>query len=110
PDAVGRAVGWDHLVKHPGPKAWGVQACREAPFDLPYGCLLPREVDGLLMGAGRSISTNNPSLLRVMVHTMVVGQGAGTAAAVAAKTGATPRQVDLGVVQNELRRQGVDLD
>jgi hypothetical protein len=62
-------------------------------------------VDGLVMGAGRSISTDNPSLLRVMVHTMVVGQGAGVVAAVASGTGSSPRTVDIAAVQHELRRQ-----
>jgi len=109
PDTVGRAVGWDSLVKHPGPKAWGAQVCHSDSFDLPYRCLVPRAVDGLLMGAGRSVSVSDPFLLRVMAHTMVVGQAAGAAAAVAAKAGTSPRQVASGAVQAELRRQGVVL-
>jgi hypothetical protein len=109
PDAVGRAVGWDHPILHRGPRAWGCQVMREDSFDLPYRCLLPRGVDGLLMGAGRSLSTENPSLLRVMVHTMVAGQAAGAAAAVTTRTGATPQTVDISAVQVELQRQGVRL-
>lgn len=108
-DAVGRFVGYDHVVKHPGPNAWGAQVCHTDASDLPYRCLLPKHIDGLIMGAGRSISTTNPSLLRVMAHTMVVGQGAGAAAAVAAHTGTTPRQVEISAVQAELRRQGAEL-
>jgi len=61
------------------------------------------------MGAGRSVSTDNPYLLRTMAQTMVVGQGAGTAAAVAARTGQSSRAVDVAAVQDELRRQGVAL-
>ena len=34
---------------------------------------------------------------------------AGVAAAVAARSGTTPRAVDVGAVQAELRRQGVEL-
>lgn len=109
PDAVGRAIGWDSVVKHHGPNAWGAQVCHADSFDVPYRCLLPRGIEGLLMGAGRSISADNPFLLRVMVHTMVVGQGAGAAAAVAARTGTTPSQVDIKAVQAELVRQGVVL-
>jgi hypothetical protein len=59
------------------------------------------------MGAGRSISTDNPWLLRVMAHTMVVGQAAGTAGAAAVQTGATPQTVDVKTVQDELNKQGV---
>jgi len=108
-DAVGRAIGWDGIVKHAGARAWSAQVCRKDSFDIPYRCLLPRDVDGLLVGAGRSISTDNPSLLRVMAHTMVVGQGAGAAAAAAAASGVSPREVDVAAVQAELRRQGVTL-
>jgi hypothetical protein len=108
-DAVGKLVGWEHQVKHRGARAWGAQICHPDSSDLPYRCLLPRSVDGLIMGAGRSISTDNPSLLRVMVHTMVVGQAAGAAAAVAAAAGQAPRELDVDAVQSELRRQGVDV-
>jgi hypothetical protein len=104
PDAVGTLVGWKHEVKHQGPNAWGAQVCHPDSADLPYRCLLPSGIDGLLMGAGRSISTDNPSLLRVMVHTMVVGQAAGTAAAVAVRTGAKPREVNVAEVQREIHR------
>jgi hypothetical protein len=58
------------------------------------------------MGAGRSANTKGADDLRVMVHTMVVGQGAGVAAAVAARSGSVPRQVSITSVQDELMRQG----
>jgi hypothetical protein len=108
-DAVGRLVGNDHQTQHPGQRAWGVQVLHDEPFDLPYRCLLPQKVDGLIMGAGRSVSVESPWLLRVMVHTIVVGQAAGTAAAVAARDGVAPRNVDVRSVQAELKRQGVEL-
>ena len=103
PDAVGTLVGWDNQVKYHGANAWGSQVCHADSSDLPYRCLLPKGIDDLLMGAGRSISTDNPSLLRVMAHTMVVGQAAGTAAAVAVRAGTTPRDVDICAVQAELK-------
>ncbi len=108
-DAIGRGVIMDHPVKNRAPGAWGVQSFREGTYDIPYRCLLPRKVERLLMGAGRSVSASNPSLLRVMAHTMVVGQGAGVAAAIAAREGCTPRQVDIASLQKELVRQGVEL-
>ena len=106
-DCVGRFVGYDNVRKHAGPNAWASQICHDDSSDLPRRALLPAGLDGLVMGAGRSISIANPSALRVMVHTMVVGQGAGTIAAVAAATGQTPRSVDIAAVQAELRRNGV---
>jgi len=108
-DAIGRALGGDQQFKHAGEGAWGVSVPRDGSFDIPYRCLLPKRVEGLVMGAGRSVSAEDPWALRVMVHTMVVGQGAGAAAAVAAKAECTPRSVDLLAVQAELTRQGVDL-
>jgi hypothetical protein len=72
-DAVGTLVGWEHQTKHGGANAWSAQVLHADSADLAYRCLLPRCIEGLLMGAGRSISTDNPSLLRFMVHTMGVG-------------------------------------
>jgi hypothetical protein len=107
-DAIGRFVGYDAVLKHKGANAWNAGVCHTDSSDLPYRCIVPRHTDGLLIGAGRSISTDNPWLLRVMAHTMVVGQGAGVAAAVSAATDIVPRHVDIGTVQKELIRQGVD--
>jgi len=108
-DAIGRSVGWENEVRHHGKNAWGAQVLHADSFDIPYGCLLPRQTEGLLMGAGRSVSAVDPFILRTMVQTMVVGQGAGAAAAVAAGAGVTPRGVAVDAVQAELRRQGVAL-
>jgi hypothetical protein len=109
PDAIGRGVVEHDFRKHSGERAWGVQTFSNDFFHIPYGCLMPRRIDGLLMGAGRSASVESGWLLRSMVLTMVVGQGAGAAAAVAALAGVTPRSVDVAAVQAELRRQGVVL-
>ena len=109
PDAIGRGVVEKDYRKNPAEGAWGCQTFTNETFDIPYGCLVPRRIDGLLMGAGRSVSAEGPWLLRVMALTMVVGQGAGVAAAGAAASGAQPRDVDIAAVQAELRRQGVEL-
>ncbi len=108
-DAIGRGVIEDHPVKHKGKGAWGVQAFGNDYYEIPYRCLLPRKIEGLIMGSGRSISAEDPYLLRVMVTTMVVGQSAGVAAAVSAKDDVFPRNVEILKVQDELRRQGVEI-
>ena len=109
-DAIGRGVAQRNYAKNLAPGAWGAQTFRDETFDIPYRCLLPRNVEGLLMGSGRSVSAENPMLLRVMAHTMVIGQGAGVAAAVSARDEVLPRQVAVDAVQAELIRQGVALD
>jgi hypothetical protein len=106
-DVVGRGVVQRDLSKNPAEGAWGCQTFADETFDIPYRCLLPKRVDGLLMGAGRSVSQTNPFLLRVMALTMVTGQAAGVAAAVASDEGRAPRDASLDRVQGELRRQGV---
>ena len=40
---------------------------------------------------------------------MIVGQGAGAAAAVSVRDGVPPRNVDVRAVQEALREQGVNL-
>ena len=108
-DAIGCGVVEKHYIKHKGKGAWGVQAFTDDYYEIPYRCMLPRKVEGLIMGSGRSVSSEDPYLLRVMVTTMVIGQGAGVAAAVSVKDDVTPRTVDIKKVQEELRRQGVGI-
>ena len=110
PDAVARGVVQHDYRKSDAPGAWGCQTFKDETYDIPYRCLVPKQVDNLLMGAGRSVSQENPMLLRVMAVTMMVGQAAGVGAAVSADAGIAPRSVDIGRVQAELRGQGVSID
>jgi ribulose 1,5-bisphosphate synthetase/thiazole synthase len=79
-------------------------------FQLPYRSLLPKGVDNLLI-AGRSIGGDKTShaAVRNMMCCAVSGQGAGVAAAVSAKTGQPLDRLDIGLVQQELKRQGARL-
>jgi len=76
-------------------------------FDIPYRCLVPREVDNLLVG-GRCISTTHEAQgpIRNIPPCMVTGQAAGVAAALAVKKGIRPRMLDHGLVIDELVEQG----
>jgi ribulose 1,5-bisphosphate synthetase/thiazole synthase len=76
-------------------------------FQLPYRALLPKQVDNLLV-AGRCIGGDKTShaAVRNMMCCAVGGQGAGVAAAISVKTGASFDALDIGLVQTELRRQG----
>ena len=106
-DAIARGVVQHDYRKSEAPGAWGCQTFRDETYDIPYRCLIPKRIENLIMGAGRSASQENPMLLRVMAVTMMVGQAAGVSAAVSA--GTAPREVDVGMVQDELRRQGVNI-
>lgn len=76
-------------------------------FGIPYRCLLPREVDNLAV-AGRCISCDRPMLgsVRQLSSSLVMGQAAGTAAAMATKTGNRYREVDVAALQDTLRKNG----
>jgi ribulose 1,5-bisphosphate synthetase/thiazole synthase len=79
-------------------------------FQLPYRSLLPKGVDNLLI-AGRSIGGDKTShaAVRNMMCCAVSGQGAGVAAAISARTGQPLDRIDVGLVQQELKRQGARL-
>ena len=79
-------------------------------FQVPYRSLVPRDVRNLLV-AGRSIGGDRDShaAVRNMMCCTVSGQGAGVAAAVSLRTQREVASVDVGAVQDELRRQGVRL-
>ena len=78
--------------------------------DIPYRCLVPKNVENLLM-AGKPISTDHTTYKRFIVSTMVTGQAAGVAAALCAKKGVTPRQLeeDVAELQEILVKQGAIL-
>jgi len=80
------------------------------PYDIPYGCLVPLKVDGLLT-AGRCISGTHRAhaTYRVMGVCMGIGEAAGVAAALCAKKGINPRQLHYSEVQRVLMERGVDL-
>jgi hypothetical protein len=79
-------------------------------YDIPYRCLVPQDVDNLLI-AGRCISSEQPPYEshRAMVPMMAIGQAAGVAAALSAQTRTPPRRLDASAVQAVLLKQGAEL-
>ena len=79
-------------------------------FQVPYGVLVPRETDNLLV-AGRCVAGDKLShaATRNQMCCAVTGQAAGVAAAVSLRTGRTSGGVDVARVQAELKKQGVRL-
>ncbi|MBR4289740.1 MAG: FAD-dependent oxidoreductase [Oscillospiraceae bacterium] len=94
--------------------AGGGQAEKRAqpatPYDIPYRCLVPQKIDGLLL-SGRNISGTHRAhaSYRVMGVAMATGQAAGTAAALCAREGCTPRKLDYRKVQKALGDYGTRL-
>ena len=77
---------------------------------VPYGALVPRALDGLL-AAGRHVScdANSHGFMREIPQCWLTGQAAGVAAALAVNHAVQPRAVDMGELQQALRKQGVYL-
>lgn len=78
------------------------------PYEIPYKCLIPKEIDGLIF-AGRCISGTHEAhaSYRVTGTCMAMGQGAGLAAALAIRQKITPSQVDGKTLKSELQKRGV---
>lgn len=98
-DAIARGVVMTKAPMHP----------TDDTFDIPLRCLLPQGLDNVIIGSGRGASCEPAELLRVMPITMAVGQGAGVAAAMAAKTAASISDMSITQTQDELRRQNVNI-
>jgi hypothetical protein len=85
---------------------------RDAGFyGIPYRALRPRGLDNVLI-AGRMMTVElvaHNSTRNTMIS-MVCGQAAGTAAALAAQRGCATRQVPLNELRDRLRGAGVLLD
>ena len=80
-------------------------------YGIPYRCLVPKNIDGLLV-AGRCLSATHESLgtARIMGAVMSQGEAAGTAAALAVKTSKLPRNIDIKKLRSLLRDNGAIID
>jgi hypothetical protein len=77
---------------------------------IPYRCLVPRKVDGLLVACRAFSSTDSINQhFNIIPPCLCFGQAAGTAAALAVKEGIQPRKVDYKDLRKNLMKQGVNL-
>ncbi|MEI6303581.1 MAG: FAD-dependent oxidoreductase [Betaproteobacteria bacterium] len=106
-DTIG-VNGWP-LERHvAGDVNWLWQAEGSRGFNqLPYRMIVPRRVDNLFV-AGRcaSMTQEGQSAARVSGACFVMGEAAGTAAAMALQSGGVPRALDVTTLQAALTRNG----
>ena len=77
------------------------------PFGIPYGCLVPENLNGLLLsGCTISVDTQVFASARVMGPCIAVGEAAGTAAAMSVDKGIELRDVDVDALRATLRENG----
>ena len=75
-------------------------------YDIPYRCLVPRTLNGLLV-AGRCLSATREAVgsARMGAQCMAYGHAAGVAAALATRDGVAPRAVDIEKLRGLLQEQ-----
>jgi hypothetical protein len=102
PDAVVRVYFPLDVVRVDGDKYEG----GNKPYTIPYRVMLPKGVENLLV-AGRSMSLTQDAAgsVRLSTISMLTGQAAGAAAALAVRTGVTARQLNVKSLQQSLFAQ-----
>ena len=80
-------------------------------YNIPLGCLVPQGGVNLVT-AGRCLSADGPGFgsARVMATCMAMGQGAGTAAALAVRGDGSIPGVDIALLRRTLVEQGAIVD
>ena len=76
-------------------------------YTIPYRCLIPKEATNLLV-AGRCISSDHgaQASYRIMPNVCTLGEAAGSAMGLAVKEGKQVRDIDVGALQAELKKNG----
>jgi len=110
PDAIARA---NYCIDIHNPAGTGTVLKRVPPgdwYDIPYRSLVPRGIDNLLIGSRCISSTHEAhSAVRVMATVATIGQAAGTAAAMCAQAGTSPRDLDVEALRERLLADGASL-
>ncbi len=76
--------------------------------DMPYRCLLPKGLDGILVvGLGASAERDAMTLVRMQADLQNQGYAAGMAAAMAASLDGCTRKVNIKKVQQQMVKEGV---
>ena len=101
----GIAVG-DYPLDHhrdKGPVPEEIQFPPVPSFSIPYGALVPKNIDGLLISE-KSISTSSLAngSTRLQPCVITIGQATGAAAALSIQEGLAPRELDVRKLQSTL--------
>jgi hypothetical protein len=75
-------------------------------YEIPYRAMLPEKIENLL-----AVGKSSAGGLRLRTHmvAVIMGQAAGTAAAVAVHDGVPPAKVDIRKLQAQLRKDGIPI-
>ena len=99
-----------HGTAHEGPRFGGKHTGEfynpVPPYQIPYGVLLPREIDNLLVPVAASSSHVGFCALRLEPVWTSLGQAAGHAAALAIENALPVQEVDVPTLQRRLHTDG----
>jgi hypothetical protein len=75
-------------------------------YEISYRAMLPEKIDNLL-----AVGKSSAGGLRLRTHmvAVIMGQAAGTAAAISVQDGVTPRDVNIRKLQAQLRKDGIPI-
>jgi len=115
PDSIG-VNGWPLEIHVAGDVQWVWPPIPQSRGynQLPLRMIMPRQAPGaapnvLVAGRCAGMTHEGQSAARVSGSCFVMGEAAGTAAALALRTGAALRQLPVAALQDQLRRQGAFL-
>ena len=99
-----------HHYQYPNWQSVSINFPKIVPFTVPLGCIIPKDVDGMIV-AEKSISVTNliNGSTRLQPVTMELGQAAGALAALAIKKELDVREVPVRDVQDVLLSAGARL-
>ena len=82
-----------------------------AVYAIPYGCLVPNELDNLLV-TGRCISVDHQThnATKEIPPALATGEAAGVAAGLALEQRGRASEVEVGALQARLRARGAIVD
>ncbi len=83
----------------------GFLTYKTQPYTVPYGVIVPKAVEGLLVPVAVSATHLGFGTLRMEPCWMGLGHAAGVAAALCVRGNTVPRRLDVAVIQAELLRQ-----
>jgi ribulose 1,5-bisphosphate synthetase/thiazole synthase len=78
-------------------------------YEVPYSSMIPQKIDNLLVASGKTVSTDDFIPYRFKPVCMILGEAAGTAAALCIESRKIPREIDIGLLQLTLIKNNVYL-
>ena len=106
PDAIGKGSHPIDVGPLPGEVKNFVRP-EEWAFDIPYRCMVPKNIDNLLV-AGKCVSATREAYgcIRPTAQCMVLGEAAGAAAAILVKSGVKAKDIDVAMLRRALLNAG----